>query len=752
MRAGFHFLTAIAHERKIGYYNVMREMKEMTRVKELLEIWVRKVERDNMENDTTINLYSENLAVRLLNIVYGYNLENLNWSQCNYKAVDLADNKEGIAFQVTSTDTLRKIKLTLGKFYAPDGPHKKFPNGIYFFFLKETPPTLRAETKKKLRETAPGFDPGSQLLGMFQLKKEIERLYSIDRSRYRQVKTILEEEFGCEEKIIGRKEVLKELYRCSRRYLALLKEKGRFRYLKEISNTLLSPARQSQQELWLDTPTAVDGQGADPTDTQGTVSSLLEAVPELWKKKCRHTLLKGEGGMGKTVSFIRLWEKYTGCEKYNPMFPVPIFVPLSEYSQKIAIKEPVGFIQWVIKQYYLDERTRQKELLDVFREPFGTEEDGVPSVLLMLDGLNEVTIERRELEVEIRSIIENWQGVQVLISSRPDLRDTMGWTDFHLLELVGLDSEVIEQYLSRRGGRFTAKIESSGEHRLRKLLRNPMMLTIYAASCEILNQYRMNPNYDFKQKDESAGEILWNFIEAQVVKYFENRSLGEQQFHFYKLLLKMLLPALGYEMEKADRFQLSEDELDELVEKYLRRFSGSDFLSTFREYRKFSSAWRIDDSKSNLNIFEIVETVLNIFSDQMFMLVKDGHSYRFLHQNFRDFFASVYILKEIRIGLKRGEVTEILRGRAISYYPRHYLGEIEGLHHQECQPILVKGEGWKLNENKDSLLYKSLEKCRGLFDDSIGLAVWNIVETCKDFRGGLSGTDLSNLDLSNVVF
>jgi WD40 repeat protein len=728
----------------------MREMKEMTRVKDLLEIWVRKVERDNRENDTTINLYSENLALRLLNIVYGYNLENLNWSRCNYKAVDLADHHEGIAFQVTSEDSLRKIKKTLGKFYAPDGPHKKFPRGIYFFFLKEIPPTLRAETKKKLHEIAPGFDPTSHMLGMLQLKKEIERLYSMDRSRYQQIKTILEEEFGHEEKIIGRREVLKELYRGSRRYLALLKEKGRFRYLKEISNILLSPARQDQQELWFDTPTAVDGQGADPAGTQGTVSSLLVAVPELWKEKCRHVLLKGEGGMGKTVSIIRLWEKYTGSEEYNPQFPVPVFVPLSEYSQRISANEPAGFIQWVIKQYYLDERTRQKELLDVFREPFGTEEDGVPSVLLMLDGLNEITAERSELRAELRSIIENWQGVQVLISSRPDLRYTMGLTDFHLLELLELHNEVIEQYLSSRVGGAMTKIESRGDNRLRKLLRNPMMLTIYAASCEVVNQYRMNPNFDFKQKDESAGEILWNFIEAQVVKYFENRSLGEQQFHFYKLLLKMLLPALGYEMEKAGRFQLSEDELDELVEKYLRRFSSSDFLSTFREYRKFVSAWCIDDYKSNLNISTIVETVLGIFSDQMFMLVKDGQSYRFIHQNFRDFFASVYILNEMSIGLKRGEVTELLRGRAISYYPRHYLGELEGLHHRERQPFLVEGQGWKLNENKDSLLYKSLDKCRGFFDDSVGLAVWNIVETWKDFRGDLSGMDLSNLDLSKA--
>ena len=68
----------------------------------------------------------------------------------------------------------------------------------------------------------------------------------------------------------------------------------------------------------------------------------------------------------------------------------------------------------------------EEELPDVFREPVKGEKSGLPSVILLLDGLNEVTVERTGLIVELREMIEHWQGVQMLISSRPDMRDTMG--------------------------------------------------------------------------------------------------------------------------------------------------------------------------------------------------------------------------------------------------------------------------------------------------------------------------------------
>ncbi len=177
------------------YNKIMKEKNELDVVKEMLTQWVTAVKLRNSVNDMEINRTSENLVLRLLNLAYDYDLTNLNWEGNNYPAIDLGDREGGIALQVTSTSTLDKIKETLRKFYTIDGPHNEFTKGLYFFFLKEKPPRLKAEVKRKLK-TNYGFDPDQQMWSMKTLLTRMEELYSKDRPRFNKVKKILEEEFG----------------------------------------------------------------------------------------------------------------------------------------------------------------------------------------------------------------------------------------------------------------------------------------------------------------------------------------------------------------------------------------------------------------------------------------------------------------------------------------------------------------------------------------------------------------------------
>ena len=65
----------------------------------------------------------EETVRRLLNLIYGYNLINLNRLQKNYPAIDLGDSnaelpdgKKGIAVQVTSTTSREKVRHTIHRF------------------------------------------------------------------------------------------------------------------------------------------------------------------------------------------------------------------------------------------------------------------------------------------------------------------------------------------------------------------------------------------------------------------------------------------------------------------------------------------------------------------------------------------------------------------------------------------------------------------------------------------------------------
>jgi hypothetical protein len=229
----------------------MEELDQMEAVKRMLTQWVTAVKLSNAVSFTDINRISENLALRLLNAVYDYRLENLNWDSSDYLAVDLGESGGGdgnIAFQVTATASVEKIKSTLEKFHAKNGPHKLFPGGVYFFFINEKSPSISPSMKTKLEEIDPLFDPASRLISIPMLLKKIEKLYSTDPGRFAMVKGLLDKEFGFGKGKTDRGKLLEELFMGSKRYLADLRGSGgRFCHL-DISDIILQ--KPSKKE-WL---------------------------------------------------------------------------------------------------------------------------------------------------------------------------------------------------------------------------------------------------------------------------------------------------------------------------------------------------------------------------------------------------------------------------------------------------------------------------------------------------------------------
>lgn len=75
------------------------------RIRELLEIFSRRVNQDNISDRYDINRISESVMVPILRLLYDYRkLRNLNYTDDkNYPGIDLADDEAKIAFQITST-------------------------------------------------------------------------------------------------------------------------------------------------------------------------------------------------------------------------------------------------------------------------------------------------------------------------------------------------------------------------------------------------------------------------------------------------------------------------------------------------------------------------------------------------------------------------------------------------------------------------------------------------------------------------
>lgn len=74
---------------------------------------------------TDLNIISETFYQEFLNLLYGYNLKNINIENPNAAAIDLGDEVSKIAIQVTSTKDLAKIRKTIKSFNEKD-LHKKY--------------------------------------------------------------------------------------------------------------------------------------------------------------------------------------------------------------------------------------------------------------------------------------------------------------------------------------------------------------------------------------------------------------------------------------------------------------------------------------------------------------------------------------------------------------------------------------------------------------------------------------------------
>jgi hypothetical protein len=100
----------------------MRHHDLVTQARNTLAEIVVKTEAAGANNLLDLNVISEGLVLRLLQIAWDRpGMRSLNASErTNFPGIDLADDQHGLAIQVTATATLGKIKRTISTFLSHD--------------------------------------------------------------------------------------------------------------------------------------------------------------------------------------------------------------------------------------------------------------------------------------------------------------------------------------------------------------------------------------------------------------------------------------------------------------------------------------------------------------------------------------------------------------------------------------------------------------------------------------------------------
>lgn len=112
----------------------MKRISYLDKITTYTARFVVEVEGFNAVGQYHINIHAENFLIPVLNEVFSLQLENLNATQKkNFPAIDLADFKNRVAFQITATADFVKIKDTVKAFFE-NGLNKQFDQ-LYIYIL-----------------------------------------------------------------------------------------------------------------------------------------------------------------------------------------------------------------------------------------------------------------------------------------------------------------------------------------------------------------------------------------------------------------------------------------------------------------------------------------------------------------------------------------------------------------------------------------------------------------------------------------
>jgi len=173
--------------------------QSLKRINELMAIFVTEIEGCTAMALTDPNKVAENILIHIIAEVYGYrNLENLNFTKgSNYPSLDLGDETARVAFQITATPGLKKVKDTLRTFIEhPDKLYEKYDK-LIIYILRKKQDSYSDTVINKIINGKFNFDPKKDIWDSQDILKKV---YNLPIDRIRKVEKILEENFGQERK------------------------------------------------------------------------------------------------------------------------------------------------------------------------------------------------------------------------------------------------------------------------------------------------------------------------------------------------------------------------------------------------------------------------------------------------------------------------------------------------------------------------------------------------------------------------
>ncbi|WP_298472455.1 ABC-three component system protein [uncultured Maribacter sp.] len=171
----------------------MNRSKYFEYIDEKIHTLAHRIQTKGKLNILNLHLHSENFYLHFFNLLYGYELINLNSSAQNVEAIDLIDHKNKIIFQVSATCTKQKIESTLSK-----DIFKKY-NGYNFKFISISIDATDLRTKTFSNPHSVGFNPKNDI---FDIKTILNFILAENIKSQRELYEFIKDELGGEIDIV----------------------------------------------------------------------------------------------------------------------------------------------------------------------------------------------------------------------------------------------------------------------------------------------------------------------------------------------------------------------------------------------------------------------------------------------------------------------------------------------------------------------------------------------------------------------
>lgn len=149
---------------------IQERKKAFDNISRILAISRYDIEQHQLIADLSLNIHGENWFRDIFRFVYGESLNNANYGQRSFPAVDLVDKTNKIAYQITTTRTKEKVEDTLNKLKKTD--YKDFKVKIFFLLKKAK---FKKETVDYFKEIY-SIDVDDYLYDYTDLLKDIDQL------------------------------------------------------------------------------------------------------------------------------------------------------------------------------------------------------------------------------------------------------------------------------------------------------------------------------------------------------------------------------------------------------------------------------------------------------------------------------------------------------------------------------------------------------------------------------------------------